>query len=124
VWGVVRFWDIAIVAIFTLFCVVLRRLDAEPDTSFKFHDLFTSGDWPGKASVSRLCYFGAFLAHSLLVLHQEMKQEKGVDYAMASLYALIWSGAYVLLKAIEARTPQPATTNGATNGPSSTQTNP
>lgn len=111
-WDALKFWDLAIVAIFTLFCVVLRRLDQAPDNQFRFHDLWTSGDWPGKASMARLAYFGAFLAHSLVLLHQEMKLPNGVDYTMASLYALIWSGAYVAIKAVEMRTPQP---QGGTN---------
>jgi hypothetical protein len=98
-----NFWELGIGAIFTLFCVVLYRLDNAQDTTFKFHDFFTSGDWHGKASVSRLGYFGAFLTHSLIMLHREMHAE-GISTEMISFYALVWSGAYVALKAIEMRT--------------------
>lgn len=104
VWRAIDFWLIGVGLIFALFCYILRRLDRAPDSSFKFHDFFTSGDWNGKASVARLGYFAALLTHSLVLLHKEIKHPEGVDYAMASLYALIWSGAYVALKAIEAKT--------------------
>jgi hypothetical protein len=98
------FWELAIVALFALFCIVLRRLDQEKGGKFYFRDLFSSGDWDGKASTPRLGYFGAFLTHSLVVLHQEMKN--GIDYAMVSLYALIWSGAYVALKVVDMKAAQ------------------
>lgn len=112
VWHAVKFWDLSIVAIFALFCVVVRRLNDLNDNKFFFHDFFTSGDWNGKASVSRLGYFAAFLVHSLVVLHQEMQQGAGIDAPTISMYALIWSGAYVALKAIELRTATPQTTGG------------
>lgn len=104
----INFWSLAVAAVFVLFCVVLFRLDrSSQNTKFFFADFFSSGDWDGKASGPRLCYFGAFLVHSLIALHQQMAN-KGVDYAMVSLYALIWSGAYIALKAIELKgTPAP-----------------
>jgi hypothetical protein len=104
------FWYGAIIAVFALFCYILYRLDH--NAQFKFVDFFTAGDWNGKASVARLGYFAGFMTHSLVLLHKEMNG--GVDYALASLYALIWSGAYVALKAIELRTP--TITIGDTNG--------
>jgi hypothetical protein len=111
------FWELGIVAIFVLFCVVIYRLDRAIDVHFKFSDFFASGDWNGKASVARLGYFGAFLCHSLIVLHKEMID--AIDSTMVSFYALIWSGAYVALKAIEMRTAtQP---KGDANGPESTK---
>lgn len=114
-----KFWDLAIVAIFTLFCVILHRLDKAVGP-FKFYDFFTSGDWAGKASVARLGYFAAFLTHSLVLLHQEMKT--GVDYPMASLYALIWSGAYVALKAIDMKAAQTAAPASSSTTTTSTTT--
>lgn len=111
------FWELGIGSIFTLFCVVIYRLDHANDVAFKFSDFFASGDWNGKASVSRLGYFGAFLSHSLIVLHREMND--GISTEMLSFYALIWSGAYVALKAIEMRTPtQP---KGERYGPEQTE---
>jgi len=103
------FWEAAIVALFVLFCVVLYRLDRERGGSkFYFRDFFSSGDWDGKASTPRLGYFCALLTHSLVILHQEMKN--GIEYPMASLYALIWSGAYVALKAIDMKAAQTVST--------------
>lgn len=100
-WHAFNPWMLSMGLVFALFCYVLLRLDNAPDTTFKFSDFFTAGDWDGKASVARLAYFGAFLSHSLVLLHREIKSENGVDYAMGSLYALIWSGSYVALKTIE-----------------------
>lgn len=124
VWSAIHFWEMAVVAVFALFCYVLRQLDRSGQApTFKFHDFFTSGDWPGKASGPRLAYFGAFLTHSLVVLHHEMKSKDGLDYAMASLYALIWSGAYVALKAIDmkaAQTAMPASTSTTTTSTTTT----
>lgn len=108
------FWNIGIAAIFIVFCVILVRLDIAKNTNFSFDDLFTYGDWNGKASVSRLGYFGAFLVHSLVVLHKEMvSKDGGVDYGTISSYALIWSGAYVILKTIDMK----AHAQGAPNEP-------
>lgn len=104
-WQAVDFWLFGVVAAFALFCYVLRRLDKAPDVTFRFYDFFTSGDWAGKASVSRLGYFGGFLTHSLVVMHQEFKSV--LDHERMLWYALIWSGAAVALRAIEMRTTQP-----------------
>src|SRR6476469_3617686 len=98
-----NFWEIAVGAIFTLFCVVIYRLDYADDNKFQFSDFFTSGDWNGKASVARLGYFGAFLCHSLIMLHREMHSDEGISTEMISLFALLWSGAYVALKVIDSR---------------------
>lgn len=123
-WAAIKFWELGIVVIFSLFCYILHRLDRAKDTSFKFHDFFTSGDWNGKASVARMCYFGAFLASSLALLHQEMKG--GVDWTMLGGYSLIWSGAYVALKMVDAKNPQlisttpPVVPTGDINGPKPT----
>ena len=106
VWLALDFWTLAVVAIFTLFCVVLYRINKSRDNTFAFHDLFSSGDWSGKASVTRLGYFGAFLTHSLIVLHMQMKTG-GASTEMMSMYALIWSGAYVLAKFVDQRAATP-----------------
>lgn len=98
IFNTLKFWELAVAAIFTLFCLILYRLD-KTSGPFKFYDFFTSGDWPGKASVARLGYFGGFLSHSLVLMHREFDDDVSVE--MASFYALIWSGAYVALKAIE-----------------------
>lgn len=115
VWLALDFWTMAVIAVFALFCYVIYRLDKADDSTFKFHDLFTSGDWPGKASVSRLGFFGAFLSHSLVVIHQEM--HKAATEGLMMWYALIWSGAYVALKAIELKAPPVMTSppKGETN---------
>jgi hypothetical protein len=105
------FWYGAIIAVFTVFCYILYRLDH--NAAFKFADFFTYGSKEGKASIERLGYFAGFMTHSLIMLHKEMNG--GVDYAAGSLYALIWSGAYVAAKAIEIRTP--TITIGGTNEP-------
>lgn len=104
VWAATNFWGIAITVVFMLFCYILHRLDKAKDTTFKFHDFFTSGDWNGKSSVARLGYFGAFLVSSLALLHHEMKY--AVDWTMLGGYSLIWSGAYVALKMVDAKNPQ------------------
>lgn len=104
----IDFWMAATVAIFTLFVYILRRLDQAPDAQFKFHDFFTTGDWNGKPSAARLCYFGAFLVHSQIVLREASKPSS--DGSIAATYALVWSGAYVALKFID-RT----ALNGGTN---------
>lgn len=103
-WIAIDFWMLGVVALFTLFCYILRRLDKSQDATFKFHDLFTSGDWNGKASIARLGYFNAMLVHALIVLHQEMKT--GASTEMMSMYALIWSGAYVVLKYVDMKAAQ------------------
>jgi hypothetical protein len=115
IWLALDFWALGVVAIFALFCVVLYRLHGATDNRFKFHDFFSSGDWPSKASVARLGYFGGFLVHSLVVLHMQMIRG-GSSTELMSFYALIWSGAYVALKAIELRTP-PQQPPGGTYGP-------
>jgi hypothetical protein len=114
-WNAFKFWDTAVVAIFALFCVIIYRLDRD-DTSpfFRFREFFTSGDWNGKPSVARLGYFGAFLSHSLMVTHRELTTREGISAEMASLYALIWSGAYVALKAIDMKAAQTATPSSST----------
>lgn len=102
-------WMFGVGLLFGLLCFILFRLDRAPDATFKFHDFFTAGDWDGKASIARFCYFGGFLTHSLVVMHQEFKAVLSTE-AM-TWYALIWSGAYVALRAVERMTktsaPQP-----------------
>jgi hypothetical protein len=103
-WQSFDLWLLGVIACFALFCYILRRLDKSPDITFKFHDFFTSGEWDGKASVSRLGYFGAFLTHSLIVVHQEFKSVLTNDTLL--WYGLIWSGAAVALQAVnKAKTP-------------------
>lgn len=101
VWMALDFWMLAVFAIFILFCYVLRRLDLAQDNEFKFHDFFTHGNWDHKADLTKLGYFAAFITHSLIVLHQEMKA--GVTTEAITLYALVWSGAYVATKFVEGR---------------------
>lgn len=117
IWIAIDFWALGVWALFALFCIVLYRLDKAKDIEFKFHDFFSSGDWNGKASVTRLGYFGAFLTHSFVIFHQEMKQ--GASDAILWPYALIWSGAYVAAKLVETKVapppPPPIQSQGVTN---------
>jgi hypothetical protein len=100
-WQTFDFWLVGVLACFTVFLYVLRRLDRSPHVTFKFHDFFTSGDWDGKASVSRLGYFGAFLTHSLIVMHQEFKSALSNEALL--WYGLIWSGAAVALQYVKSK---------------------
>lgn len=117
-WIAIDFWMLGLSLIFSLMCVIMWRLDRADDTQFKFHDFFTSGDWPGKPSAPRLAYWGAFLFHSLIVAHQEMKQTL-TDTGM-SLYALVWSGMYAVVKFVDSKQAPQVPTNllppGGTNG--------
>jgi hypothetical protein len=118
-WIAIDFWLLGVTAIFCLLCYIMWRLDRANDVSFRFHDFFTSGDWPGKPSAPRLAYFGGFFFHSFIVLHQEMNKTLSTEHATA--YALIWSGMYAVVKYVDRNQAplQPPTTllpPGGTNG--------
>lgn len=99
-WLDLDFYEVGLVFCVLSFAYIVYRLDhSDKAAEFHFEDLFTHGDRVGKADLFKLTAFGCFMAHTWIVVRFAAYKE--LSEGNLTTYALLWSGAYVVLKGFQ-----------------------